>query len=293
MYEIQELSDELLRLELEKNSYKPGPITDSTRYLYQKKLYNLKTNNYLQLDKSKNLESNFNTVINKRCVRYYSQELEYIINSNKSILTFEHHPDLIKYCDKLFGKIHNNISYNLPSYNKSKKIYFNYILLDPNKTTKIVTMKCLKQNISKDQLNLNVFKEFLGAIFYIGKGSQIRPYSHLIEALNTLKCTVNTSKETLEKEKTIYIKKIWEEGLGIISLHIFHNLPSNDALTREASMIDAIGKSNLTNQKRGTYYGEIQEWPQTKKCVLGSYLLYKAFQIYICEGETQMKPQDL
>ncbi|CAK9299095.1 unnamed protein product [Gordionus sp. m RMFG-2023] len=241
MYEIQELSDELLRLELEKNSYKPGPITDSTRYLYQKKLYNLKTNNYLQLDKSKNLESNFNTVINKRCVRYYSQELEYIINSNKSILTFEHHPDLIKYY----------------------------------------------------QLNLNVFKEFLGAIFYIGKGSQIRPYSHLIEALNTLKCTVNTSKETLEKEKTIYIKKIWEEGLGIISLHIFHNLPSNDALTREASMIDAIGKSNLTNQKRGTYYGEIQEWPQTKKCVLGSYLLYKAFQIYICEGETQMKPQDL
>lgn len=31
---------------------------------------------------------------------------------------------------------------------------------------------------------LETFQNFIGAIFYIGKGKRARPYSHLFEALN-------------------------------------------------------------------------------------------------------------
>jgi hypothetical protein len=42
--------------------------------------------------------------------------------------------------------------------------------------------------------------------------------------------------------KVSQILDIWRAGLGVISLHIFQNVIACEAYTREACMIDAIGK---------------------------------------------------
>ena len=39
------------------------------------------------------------------------------------------------------------------------------------------------------------------------------------------------------------IISIWNSGQGVVSLHIFHHTTAEEAFTREACMIDAIGES--------------------------------------------------
>jgi hypothetical protein len=48
-----------------------------------------------------------------------------------------------------------------------------------------------------------------------------------------------------ESTKVAVIKDIWSEGLGVISLHVFQNVIPCEAYTREACMIDALGKKPL------------------------------------------------
>ena len=38
------------------------------------------------------------------------------------------------------------------------------------------------------------------------------------------------------------ILDIWSSGRGVVSLHVFQNTTSQEAFTREAAMIDAIGE---------------------------------------------------
>jgi len=38
------------------------------------------------------------------------------------------------------------------------------------------------------------------------------------------------------------ILDIWQSGFGVISLHVFHNIIPVEAYTREACMVEAIGK---------------------------------------------------
>merc|ERR1719305_1319026 len=64
-------------------------------------------------------------------------------------------------------------------------------------------------------------------------------------------------------------------------------------LTREKALIDAIGCANLTNLKGGDYYGRTAGWLEEKKLRLGTFLLFKAFKIFLQEGERQIRPVDL
>ena len=43
-------------------------------------------------------------------------------------------------------------------------------------------------------------------------------------------------------EKVGQILDIWQAGKGVVSLHIFQNVIPVEAYTREAAMVDAIGK---------------------------------------------------
>ena len=99
------------------------------------------------------------------------------------------------------------------------------------------------------------------------------------------------NKKTLSK-KVKRIQTIWDKSAGVICLHIFHNIMSAEAHTREAAMIDAIGSGNLTNIQSGEYYG-VKNWSVKQKQQLGIVLLYKALQIYIVEGERQIFATDL
>lgn len=147
----------------------------------------------------------------------------------------------------------------------TSKTSFVYLLLDPRITNNLSTHH-------KDMDNAEVWKTFLGAIFYVGKGKSSRPYQHLYDAtkiysqnsdnhdnlINDFDNNMNKFgkiSKMCESKKLKRIIEIWKEGKGVVCLHLFHNIMPSEAYTREASIIEAIGMNNLTNLKKGDYYG--------------------------------------
>ncbi|XP_014610825.1 PREDICTED: ankyrin-3-like isoform X2 [Polistes canadensis] len=162
------------------------------------------------------------------------------------------------------------------------KTSFNYLLLDP-RVTQDLPHRALQLTQSE------VWMTFLSSIFYVGKGKRSRPYAHLYDAFNMW-----VSKEQyLLNTKIKHILDIWNDGYGVICLHVFQNTIPVEAYTREAIMIDTLGIEHLTNCKSGEYYGIISTWSQRDKCRFGRYLLYKALQILLHEGERQLFPENL
>lgn len=49
----------------------------------------------------------------------------------------------------------------------------------------------------------------------------------------------------------------------------------------------------LTNQKRGNCYGVAAGWPPRRRRRLGVHLLHRALQIFLAEGERQLRPADI
>ncbi|KAJ8277400.1 hypothetical protein GJAV_G00074750 [Gymnothorax javanicus] len=163
------------------------------------------------------------------------------------------------------------------------KSSFNYLLLDPRVTNNL-PFRCQSMTPAE------CFQTFVRAIFYVGKGKRSRPYSHLYEALEYYRGD-KTSKKLCSKVQ--HILQVWNAGQGVISLHCFQNVIPVEAYTREACMVDAIGLKMLTNQKRGDYYGIVATWPLKQRRELGVHLLYRAMQIFLAEGERQLRPVDI
>lgn len=97
-------------------------------------------------------------------------------------------------------------------------------------------------------------------------------------------------QESLKLERII---EIWRANKGVICLPVFHNITPIEAYTREAAMIDCLGVENLTNIKRGDYYGISKSWTMRDRKRLGVLLLYKAMQVFMVEGESQLRPNDI
>ncbi|XP_030075364.1 ankyrin repeat and LEM domain-containing protein 1 [Microcaecilia unicolor] len=161
------------------------------------------------------------------------------------------------------------------------KSSFNYLLLDP-RVTRNLPARC--HSLSQ----VECFCTFVNAIFYVGKGKRARPYCHLYEALTHYK---TGRKQTCPKVQQIL--DIWQGGLGVISLHCFQNVIPVEAYTREACMVDAIGLKMLTNRKRGDYYGCALSWSMKRRRCLGVHMLHRAMQIFLAEGERQLRPADI
>lgn len=96
-----------------------------------------------------------------------------------------------------------------------------------------------------------------------------------------------------ESVKLDRIIEIWRANKGVICLPVFHNITPVEAYTREASIIDCLGVENLTNNKRGDYYGIAKSWTMRDRKRLGVLLLYKAMQVFMVEGESQLRPNDI
>lgn len=99
---------------------------------------------------------------------------------------------------------------------------------------------------------------FVRAIFYVGKGKRSRPFAHLYEALDArskladLEDRPGATPQKYAKppkvgEKIKRILKIWSQGHGVISLHIFQNIIPAEAYTREGAMIEALGINRYVN----------------------------------------------
>lgn len=101
---------------------------------------------------------------------------------------------------------------------------------------------------------------------------------------------VSKYQESLKLDRII---EIWRANKGVICLPVFHNITPIEAYTREAAIIDCLGVENLTNIKRGDYYGISKSWTMRDRKRLGVLLLYKAMHVFMVEGESQLRPNDI
>uniref|UniRef100_A0A8C9V7W7 Zgc:85936 n=1 Tax=Scleropages formosus TaxID=113540 RepID=A0A8C9V7W7_SCLFO len=260
--DVSGLTDKELRNRLKDLGEDPGPISILTRPLYIQKLRQLQQE-----------------AINRQPVVH--NPAGYSVELASALHTFtlpDCQADELALCQQ----------FDQPDQNRKWregiiKSSFNYLLLDPRVTK---NLPCRSMSVTP----IECFQIFIKAVFYIGKGKRSRPYSHLYEALDYYKGD-KTSKKLCSKVQ--HILQVWRAGLGVISLHCFQNVIPVEAYTREACMVDAIGLKMLTNQKRGDYYGVVSTWPMKRRCEMGVHLLYRAMQIFLAEGERQLRPADI
>ncbi|KAG7487924.1 hypothetical protein MATL_G00028630 [Megalops atlanticus] len=255
------LTDKELRCRLKELGEDPGPITRLTRPVYIQRLRRL------QQEPSNQQPVTYNSE--------HSTELAAALHA-------------FKVPDCLDDEMALCCQFDQPDQNRKWregiiKSSFNYLLLDPRITK---NLPYRSQSMSPAEC----FRTFVSAIFYVGKGKRSRPYSHMYEALDYY-----TGDKTSKKlcSKVQHILQVWNAGQGVISLHCFQNVIPVEAYTREACMVDAIGLKMLTNQKRGDYYGIVATWPIKRRREMGVYLLYRAMQIFLAEGERQLRPVDI
>lgn len=277
-----------LRLELKRLGRNPGPITPSTKKLYAKLLTHLtKQDKELVYSPRTTTKSQLNG---------YSVELNSIITGKFSI---KQALDL----EREFLQLSDTKDYHGP------KQFFNYILIDPriSKNLSEQAMELSDSDTSGNhpspkfennnnakpkhvmnkvnrKFNPKLFSIFLESIFYIGKGQKKRDLMHLYDAL--------ADRNSITQKKIDRIRSIWDDGYGVVSLHLFHNITSKEALTREALMIETIGLPNLTNLLRGTIQFRLG-WNEHKRKLLGALLLHRAYSQLLNEGERQLRREDL
>lgn len=258
---ILTLSPVELRGRLLKLGENVGPITPSTKSLYQRHLTRLEKH-----EQSSKPESKY---------KDYTAEMRLVLLGTSTV-TKAKGDELEEEMGYIFDKPEKHTWRE-----GSQKTSFNYILLDPRVTKNL-------PNRAEQMADVDRLRVFCSAVFYIGKGKRSRPYEHFYDAAKEDK----TEKKTVSN-KIKMIRDIWEAGYGVASVHIFHSVIPVEAYTREACMIDAMGLSRLTNLKFGDFYGPAVGWNCKKRRHLGIHLLTKAMNIYLIEGERQIRKKDL
>ncbi|KOX68802.1 Ankyrin repeat and LEM domain-containing protein 1 [Melipona quadrifasciata] len=264
-----DLTNDALRKELIRYGDKPGPVIDTTRQVYLKRLIKLKNGSH-------NL-SHSSFKIN------HGPKLDYESQTESFLMFGDWVNDLERY--KIIEQnIFREFSLGSPSRKWREgmsRTCFNYLFLDP-RITRNLTFRT--KYLSESEI-WNIFRF---AIFYVGKGTCNRPYSHLKDAFAAW-----VSKKSPENAKIQNILHIWNAGYGVVCLHVFqHSIPV-EAYTREAAIIDALGIQKLKNSKSGDYYGIAKTWNMKEKRNFGRYLLYQAMRIFLCEGERQILPENM
>ncbi|CAJ1060791.1 ankyrin repeat and LEM domain-containing protein 1 [Xyrichtys novacula] len=263
------ITDRELRLRLVELGESPGPISSRTRPTYMRRLCRLME------------ESNSQSPHHKKHSDQTHTDSGYSPELCRALRTFE-----LPCCQADEQALCQQ--FDQPDQNRKWregiiKSSFNYLLLDP-RVTKNLPFR------SHTMTPHECFQTFIHAIFYVGKGKRSRPYSHLYEALEYFRGD-KTAKKLCPKVQ--HILQVWNAEQGVISLHCFQNVIPVEAYTREACMVEAVGLKMLTNQKRGDFYGVVSNWQGKRKRELGVHLLYRAMQIFLAEGERQLRPADI
>jgi hypothetical protein len=144
----------------------------------------------------------------------------------------------------------------------TKRKFFNYLLIKSDILRKLkggITGMGEVKNLAE---KIDILSE---DCVYAGKGQADRPLDHLIKAAK--------GDNIDDKSKTI--REVWESGNGIIVYQGFHNSTTHEASTREAVLIDFFSTQNMTNIRKGSYYGRVGNWPGGKIYNMGLHYVVK------------------
>ncbi|XP_031632252.1 ankyrin repeat and LEM domain-containing protein 1 [Contarinia nasturtii] len=263
-----------LRKELKAFGDVPGPITKNTKRLYLRRLVRYHRSRRPQESTQHSKQGsicNFSIELQKT-MKNEIDSLDFI-NIDYSLLERQ-----------MISSFQSSQTKNMREGNLKKS--FNYLLIDPR----------IAENILADSQVIpmsELWCRFLKAIFYVGKGKSSRPFHHLYDAIKIYRDNSLDVEKMPESLKLARIIDIWKSNKGVICLPVFHNITPVEAYTREAAIIDCVGVENLTNIKRGDYYGIVKSWSMRDRKKLGVLLLYKALQVFMIEGESQLRPNDI
>lgn len=263
--ELLELTNEGISERLKQMGESPGPVTDGTRSVYLKHL--------VRLTPSRASPTTYRDAL--------PPDVHFLVSNVDRMGTYEA-------LEAEMVRSFETPNPRLPWREGNHKTSFNYLLLDSrvsrNLPARAGTMTTLAEQMA----------DFVKSVFYVGKGKRARPFSHLNGALME-RARPSSASPSLKPcdDKTKRILQIWKSGEGVVSLHIFQNVLAVEAYTREACMIEALTLRRLTNQRKGEFYGVVGGWPEKKRKKLGAFLLLKAFNILLSEGERRLGPLDL
>lgn len=175
---------------------------------------------------------------------------------------------------------------------KDPKRFFNYLLLDPRKTRNLAKRYRDDPEMSSSQ----ILRTFMKSIFYVGKGSGIRPHAHIKEAMTFsskkagFKMKLQVIKEIFASPRPAEIPPGEEPNFGILICEFSRNISNLQSLNQEAAMIEAINIDNLTNYKREKFS---LPWTDRQVRQLGVDLLCAACRMYLLETEQFIYPSNV
>lgn len=260
---VAQLTNEQLRSRLVELGEEPGPVNSFTRHAYLNYLTKLLAG--VQPSGNKGYKG-------------YRYELALVLNGTAPI------PEFSALEQRVFKSLREPRLLPHPPTPRAKdgtaKAHFNYLLLDPRVAEGVLGEE-------GGGHGLGAFQAFVESVFYVGKGKNARSLQHLRDAKD-YKLTQRKRSEKLQ-----CILDIWSSGHGVMSLHLFNNTTAQEAFTREACMIEAIGLNMLTNIQKGHAHGEVAGWPLPRRRHFGVYLLFKAFRAFLLDPPPQIYQGDL
>jgi hypothetical protein len=172
---------------------------------------------------------------------------------------------------------------------KSKRAFYNYMLLDANKFISLMS-KYSGLTLGEQDTNFNDFKLFKSCIFYVGKGTCNRKNVHL---MNGKKFIVGKSKKPEIKGQVEEIVNCWKHNGSIMIVQIEGDATTYEAHCREAAIIATLGLKNLSNSIHGVKYGEMKQWSEVKLRNYGEMTLFISFKNFILKRPPVVKASDV
>ena len=163
----------------------------------------------------------------------------------------------------------------------TSKLFYTYLICDGKKLLELLA-EFDALSLENKLPSTEQFARFLELIDYAGKGTDVRMYSHLE---NSKKVQLKILKKSKICARYSKICKLWENGNGVTVIRLFGEFNNEEALSREFSLIKAIGLNNLTNKIGGTCYGDMRySWSETEIINFGNCLLMNTLKSIINEN---------
>lgn len=166
------------------------------------------------------------------------------------------------------------------SFAYKERVFYNYVLL---KKSVLGNLRKIGSKSIDTKLDVfAIFLEFVRSIYYIGKATGRRDLDHIREAIDIV---MNDTTKSVEEDGKLHtcMKELLEEE-GVVIVTGFQDSSNYMAHNREAAMMDWVGLENLTNIRKGSYYGETEEWNTIKKKNYGMMVLFSLFKNYLNDG---------